>query len=77
MDDELKAELLETDLDFRNLYEEHRQCEERLEVLQQNASLSLAMETEIKQIKLHKLALKDRMYEILRAHQPATVAATA
>ena len=73
--DELKAELIQTDEQFRRLYEEHREYERRLSELNQKTLLSQDDEFEEKKIKLHKLALKDRMEEILRAHSEARVSA--
>jgi hypothetical protein len=73
--DELKAELIQTDEQFRRLYEEHREYERRLSELNQKTLLSQDDEFEEKKIKLHKLALKDRMEEILRAHREARVSA--
>jgi uncharacterized protein YdcH (DUF465 family) len=72
--DELKAELIETDGEFRRLYEEHQDSERRLLALQSKTLLSQDDETEEKKIKLHKLVLKDRMEQILRAHLEARVA---
>ena len=71
--DELKAELIETDEQFRRLYEEHREYERRLSELNQKTLLSQDDEIEEKKIKLHKLALKDRMEGMLRAHREARV----
>ena len=71
--DELKAELIETDEQFRRLYEEHREFERRLSELNQKTLLSQDDEIEEKKIKLHKLALKDRMEGMLRAHREARV----
>jgi uncharacterized protein YdcH (DUF465 family) len=73
--DDLKAELIQTDEQFRRLYEEHREYERRLSELNQKTLLSQDDEFEEKKIKLHKLALKDRMEEILRAHREARVSA--
>ncbi|HLX10364.1 MAG TPA: DUF465 domain-containing protein [Thermoanaerobaculia bacterium] len=71
--DELKAELIETDEQFRRLYEEHREYERRLSELNQKTLLSQDDEIEEKKIKLHKLTLKDRMEELLRSHREARV----
>jgi uncharacterized protein YdcH (DUF465 family) len=71
--DDLKAELIQTDEQFRRLYEEHREYERRLSELNQKSLLSQDDEVEEKKIKLHKLALKDRMEEILRAHRESRV----
>jgi uncharacterized protein YdcH (DUF465 family) len=73
MTDELKDELLQTDAEFRRLHEEHQSCEQRLHELTQKSLPSQDDEIEEKKIKLHKLTLKDRMEEILRAHREARV----
>jgi uncharacterized protein YdcH (DUF465 family) len=72
--DDLKTELIASDDEFRRLYEEHREYEQRLAELNQKTLPSQDDETEEKKIKLHKLMLKDRMEEILRAHREARVA---
>ena len=71
--DDLKAELIQTDDQFRRLYEEHREYERRLSELTQKTLPSQGDEIEEKKIKLHKLALKDRMEQILRAHSEVRV----
>jgi uncharacterized protein YdcH (DUF465 family) len=73
--EDLKAELITTDDEFRRLYEEHQESERRLEELNQKTLLSQEDETEEKKLKLHKLVLKDRMEEILRAQREARVSA--
>ena len=72
--DDLKAELIETDHEFRRLVEEHREYERRLTELNQKTLPSQDDEIEEKKIKLHKLMLKDRMEEMLRAHRDSRVA---
>ena len=67
--DDLKAELIKTDDEFRHLHEEHQQCEQRLSEINQKTLLSEDDEIEEKKIKLHKLALKDKMEHMLRMHQ--------
>ncbi len=62
----LKEELVRTDPEFRRLYEEHRDSERRLQEIYQKSLPSQDDEIQEKQIKLHKLALKDRMEQILR-----------
>jgi len=71
--DELKAELIKTDDEFRRLYEEHQAYERRLQAINQKSLLSQEDEIEEKKIKLHKLALKDHMEQILRAHRETRV----
>jgi uncharacterized protein YdcH (DUF465 family) len=71
--DDLKTELIQTDEQFRQLYEEHSECERRLADLNQKSLLSQEDEDEEKRIKRHKLTLKDQMEELLRTHQEARV----
>lgn len=67
MDHEIARDhLLSTDEEFRKLHQEHQDCEGRLETLLEQ--MSSEAEIEIKRIKLHKLALKDRMESMVRAH---------
>lgn len=73
--DELKEELIQTDGEFRRLYEEHQEYERRLQDIQQKSLLSQDDEAEEKRIKLHKLVLKDQMEVILRAHRETRVSA--
>ena len=74
-DDLLKEELLQTDDEFRRLYEEHQEYERRLEELNHKSMFSQDDEIEEKKIKLHKLVLKDQMAEILRQHRESRVPA--
>ncbi len=64
--DDLKHELLRTHDGFKRLFEEHRQCEQRLVELGQQSLLGPEDEVEEKRLKIHKLALKDQMESILR-----------
>lgn len=73
-EDDLKDELIHSDDEFRSLYQEHQECEQRLEALDTH-SLSPENEIEIKRIKLHKLALKDRMYALMRERTTERVSA--
>jgi uncharacterized protein YdcH (DUF465 family) len=57
------------------LYEEHQTYEQRLGEINQKTLLSQDDEIEEKKIKLHKLALKDRMESILRNYREARVSA--
>lgn len=67
--DDLREELIRTDPEFRRLFEEHQEFERRLHELNHKSLLSQDDEIEEKKIKLHKLALKDRMENLLRAHR--------
>lgn len=73
--DELKEELIQTDDQFRRLYEEHQEYERRLNDIQHKSLLSQDDEAEEKRIKLHKLVLKDQMEAILRTHRESRVSA--
>ena len=73
--DTVVRELLETDPDFRSLHEEHQRCELRLEELHGKSLPSQADEIEEKKIKVHKLALKDRMEQMVREHEGARATA--
>lgn len=70
-EENLKQELLETDDEFRRLFDEHQNYERRLENLHQKSFFSQDDELEEKRIKLQKLRLKDRMEAILRSHRDA------
>lgn len=71
--DELKDELLQTDEEFRRLFDEHKDYERRLAEINKKSLLDQDDEIEEKKIKLHKLALKDRMENILRTHRETRV----
>lgn len=72
----LKQELLDTDDEFRRLFEEHQNYEQRLETLHEKSFFSEEDEQEEKRIKLQKLRLKDRMQVIMKTHDEAAVPAT-
>lgn len=60
-EDKLVQKLLEEDDEFRNLFSEHRQLDEKVAVLEKKEILSVEDELEIKQFKKLKLSLKDKM----------------
>ena len=64
--DDLKRDLLRSNDTFRSLFDEHQECESRLAQLTHNTLPSPEDEVEEKRLKIHKLALKDRMEDILR-----------
>lgn len=64
--DEIREELIHMDDEFRRLFEDHQRSEQRLAQLHHKSLLSQDDEIEEKRIKLHKLALKDRMELIVR-----------
>ena len=71
----LKQELLADHPEFKALYEDHQGAERRLEELAAKSFLSEADELEIKQLKRHKLYLKDRMEVLVREHKASRVSA--
>jgi uncharacterized protein YdcH (DUF465 family) len=75
LEEGLKEELLATNDDYRRLFKEHQSQERRLEALHRKTSFSQEDELEEKQVKLHKLHLKDQMEAILRAAQSSMVSA--
>ena len=72
--DDLKRDLMRSDDTYRTLHDEHQECENRLAQLTQITLPSAENEIEEKRLKVHKLALKDRMEEILREHRTAATA---
>ena len=75
LDEPMKKELLESNLEFRSLHQQHQGFEQRLEELQSKTLPSEKDELEEKQIKRQKLYLKDRMQAILRSHRESVVSA--
>ena len=67
----IKTDLLANDTEFKRLYREHQDCEGRLEQLENGDLQPAEYEVQAKPIKLHKLALKDRMEQMIRDHAPA------
>ncbi len=67
-DDAVKEKLLAQEGEFRKLHDEHQACENQLEELVGRLVRSPIDHSEAKRIKLHKLALKDRMESIIRSH---------
>jgi uncharacterized protein YdcH (DUF465 family) len=69
--DDLKRDLLRSHEPYRRLHDEHQECEARLAQLVQRSLPAPEDEVEEKRLKIHKLALKDQMEEILREHRTA------
>jgi uncharacterized protein YdcH (DUF465 family) len=61
-----REELTPTDPELRRLHDQHRNHEERLQVLAAKSRLSEDEEVEEKRLKKEKLLLKDRMEAIAR-----------
>jgi uncharacterized protein YdcH (DUF465 family) len=75
LNDPLKEELLSRDTEFRLLFEEHQDSDRRLQDLIHKPTLTAEEEALEKQIKLHKLTLKDRMEAKLREYRKQGVPA--
>ncbi len=75
IEEPLKQELLADDPEFKALHDDHQSAERRLQELAQQSFLSEEDELEIKQLKRHKLFLKDRMAAIQHDRQTSRVSA--
>jgi uncharacterized protein YdcH (DUF465 family) len=72
--DEVKEELIQTDSEFRRLYQEHQDHERRLDQMvrtHHSHDTSIDEEAELKALKIQKLRLKDRMEEMIRSRLEA------
>jgi uncharacterized protein YdcH (DUF465 family) len=58
----LKELMLKENAEFRRIHDEHQACEKSLEDLQGKGFLTAVEELEVRELKKHKLVLKDRMY---------------
>jgi uncharacterized protein len=66
---DLKAELLRTDEEFHQLVAKHHELEDRLHELTSKHYLSEPEQLEQVTLKKRKLALKDKMEDIMRRHR--------
>ena len=66
--DEVRKELIETDDEFRRLFEEHQSHERRLDQIDENPDPAPDEDALIKGIKVQKLHLKDQMEALIRSH---------
>lgn len=72
--EELKAHLMETDEEFRNLATQHCQYKKQLEAFASRSYLTPEEQVEESRIKKLKLRLKDQMQEIVDRHRHERVA---
>lgn len=72
--EELKAHLMATDQQFRDLAEEHAQFHRELEMLEAKEHLTLEDEAEEIRLKKQKLHLKDEMNAIMARYRAQKVA---
>ena len=66
---ELKEILIKEDGDFRKVFEDHRTCELELEKLRLKTHVTEADTLAERDLKKRKLALKDRMYQLMSEHE--------
>jgi len=66
---DLKAQLLQTDQEFKQLAVKHHELEDRLHELTVKHYLSEPEQLEEVTLKKRKLQLKDKMEDILRRHR--------
>jgi uncharacterized protein YdcH (DUF465 family) len=65
----LKERLLRENQEFRKLFEEHREHEKKLAEFKGKTHLTDLERLEEKELKKRKLALKDKMYLLMRDFQ--------
>jgi uncharacterized protein YdcH (DUF465 family) len=65
---EARAQLAQSDPEYRKLFQEHQARERRLEELRQKGWLTGEEEQEIKRLKKEKLRFKDQMESYERTH---------
>jgi uncharacterized protein YdcH (DUF465 family) len=66
---ELRARLIATDAEFRQLAEKHQELDTRLNEISRQLYLTEPDQLEQTVLKKRKLQLKDRMEDILRRHR--------
>lgn len=69
MEKELVKQFAEKYEDIRELYEKHQSLEKELEELAKRPYLTTEEEIREKQIKLEKLYLKEKIYELIKKYQ--------
>lgn len=69
MDKEMVKRYAEKYEDIRELYEKHQSLERELEELTRRPYLTTEEEIREKQIKLEKLYLKEKIYELIKKYQ--------
>lgn len=69
MEKELVKQYAEKYEDIRELYEKHQSLERELEELAKRPYLTTEEEIREKQIKLEKLYIKEKIYELIKKYQ--------
>lgn len=65
----LRELLIRENEEFRKAHELHQSYETELETLQDKRYLSADEEIKVKELKKKKLAMKDRMYQLMEAYR--------
>ncbi len=65
----LKARLIKENAEFKKLFDEHQRYETKLAEFKEKTHLTDAERLEEKELKKRKLALKDRMYFLMKTYQ--------
>ena len=68
---EIRNSLLQSDEQYRKLFEQHHELDDRLHELTDRQYLSSSEQIEEVTLKKRKLQIKDRMEDILRRHRQA------
>jgi hypothetical protein len=68
---QIKERLLAQNAEFRKLHDEHQRYEKKLAALKEKTFLSEEEKLEEKELKKRKLALKDKMYLMMRDFEKA------
>jgi len=71
--EELKAYLMASNEEYRNLAEKHAEYERMIEALEAKAHMTPEDEDEEHRIKKLKLRIKDQMFEIMNRHRAESV----
>ena len=64
----LKELLLRDNAEFRQAHDDHQACEKAIDVIRVKTHLSPAEADEERALKKKKLALKDKMYQLMADH---------
>jgi len=71
-EEKIKGLLLQSDEEFRKIFQEHQKCQEALAELQAKSFLNEEEKLLEKQLKKKKLRLKDEMYQIISRFERQT-----
>ena len=72
--EELKAYLMESNVEYRQMAQEHAKCKKLIEAIESKSYVTAEDEVEEHRLKKLKLALKDQMHTMLERHRSERVA---